>query len=110
MRVSLGPLSLERQSSRPYVACGYQIEPSAWVLRFAKGSYCLPWRGPARGVVQAWAAVLPSAVRVTDPLGRRWVRSLTQRADRFWVLGGVLLVLALTGYSARKRRRNSQRC
>ncbi|NPV08629.1 MAG: hypothetical protein HPY83_11810 [Anaerolineae bacterium] len=103
MRISVGPLSWERQSGRPYFVQGHQIEPVAWVLRGGKAKVAVPLHGPVLGRVWAWVHVRPTRIQVTDPLGRRYSIAVAPR--RRWGGVGLLALLVLALWLWRRYRR-----
>lgn len=96
MKVRIGPWSIERQYGKPYLVDGYQLEPSAWVLRGGAASVFVPQAGRPLARYWAFAVVRPSTVRVTDPLGRRYSVGFSRRRSIWrWGMGllaGMLLV------------------
>ena len=108
MRLSLGPWSIERQHGKPYLVDGYQLEPTAWVLRGGAASVLVPQQGEPSGRLWAFAVVRPATVRVTDPLGRRYTLSFSRRRTILrWLMGLVAAALVLGGlqFFGRRARR-----
>lgn len=96
MRFAVGPLSVEFQSGKPYFVRGYQLEPRASVWRIGHARVTVPSGEPARwrGWGAAW--VRPSSLRVTDPLGRRYVRPVgTMRLGLRLALAVALVAIVL---------------
>lgn len=88
----IGPLSLSYQAGKPYFVDGYQLEPTAWVLRGAGAGVMVPGDRPARYRFWSAALVVPEAVRVTDPLGRRYTLGLHKRPRGTALLMGLMLL------------------
>ncbi len=102
MKIAIGPLTLEHQYGRPYFARGYQLEPTAWVLRAAKGRVTVPSEGPPTARMCAWVHVRPAAVRVTDPLGRRYSLPVSPRWVSLRVVAILLAALAVVEWRRRQ--------
>jgi len=109
LRLRIGPWSVERQYGKPYLVDGYQLEPSAWVLRGGAASVRVPQNGNPVPRYWALALVRPSMVRVTDPLGRRYTLGFTRRRSALrWLMAlatGILFLgaLRLHRYCAARR-------
>jgi hypothetical protein len=110
VRLSIGPLSIERQHGKPYLIDGYQLEPTAWVVRAGKASARVPQEGEPSGRLWALAWVRPSTVRVTDPLGRRYVLGFSRRrALMRWAGGLVAAVVVIAVVNLLGRRSHGRR-
>ncbi|MHB0876132.1 MAG: hypothetical protein ACYC5O_08820 [Anaerolineae bacterium] len=110
MRLSIGPLSIERQHGRPYLVDGYQLEPTAWVVRAGAASVVVPQAGEPVGRFWAFALVRPSTVKVTDPLGRRYVLGFSRRRALLrWSAGAVAVVIAVAAVRLIGRRVRGRR-
>ena len=109
MRLSLGPVSVERQSGKPYFVDGYQLEPVAWVLRLASARVTVPWQGEPSPGVRALALVGPSVVRVTDPLGRRYALGFRRQRSVWRWLSAAMAAGVVAAVVRLVRRRDASR-
>ena len=104
MRVRIGPASVGYRWGRPYLASGYQLEPTALVLSLGKGIVEVPPQGPPKPSFWGWVAVMPVSLRVTDPIGRRYTLWLVKWRLAF--RGTALLAAAgVAAWRSWRRRR-----
>ena len=112
MRLTLGPLIIERQSAPPVSVGGCQLELTTWNVRLAVGRTSVWDKGPLQGQLFALSLSQPARMRVHDPFGRaQTVRFASRHLLSAWAMEaclGLLCALAGLAVAALSRLRSQE--